>query len=102
VRQLGYKQVSLTPEAHQALREMKWAFSDTLGEDVTLSQAVLIAQFCYKRLASDEEVIAAGQHIGIEPPNHPIAVEQAGGCGRTVNECRVCEGQDCPVDNRVG
>jgi hypothetical protein len=63
-RQPGYKQVSLTSEAHYALRRLKWAFSDTLGEDVTLSQAILIAQrLCY----DDESLIKVGMEIGIEP-----------------------------------
>lgn len=67
-RQADYKQVSITPEAHRALRQLKWAFSDTVGEDVTLSQAILIAQKIYAQKTGDETVIECAQSIGIEPP----------------------------------
>lgn len=63
----GYKQVSLTPEAHRALKQMKWAFSDTVGEEVTLSQVVLISQKIYAQEADDDAVRRCASQVGIEP-----------------------------------
>jgi len=73
MRRSGYRQVSLTPEAHRALKQLKFAFSDTMGEEVTLSQAVLMAQLCYTRHVDDRQAVKIGQEVGIEPPTEGAA-----------------------------
>lgn len=66
MRQAGYKQVSLTPEAHRALQQMSYLMAASVAEKVTLSQAVLIAQKVVQRC--DAEIPACAQEVGIEPP----------------------------------
>ncbi len=66
-RQPGYKQVSITVDAHRALTRMKWGMSATVREGVTLSQAVLIAERIYNRNSEGDTVIECAQEIGIEP-----------------------------------
>lgn len=65
-RQPGYKQVSLTPEAHRALQQMSYFMAASVAEKVTLSQAILIAQKLMHR--SDAAIVSCAQEIGIEPP----------------------------------
>jgi hypothetical protein len=68
-RQPGYKQVSLTADAHRALQRMSYGMSASVAERVTLSQVVLIAERIYNRSSEDTEmVITAAGEIGIEPP----------------------------------
>lgn len=68
-RQPGYKQVSLTPEAHRALKRMTYGMSASVAEGITLSQAVLIAERIYNRSSEDTTVIIeCAQESGIEPP----------------------------------
>jgi hypothetical protein len=67
-RQPGYKQVSLTPEAHRALKRMTYGMSAAVAEGITLSQAVLIAERIYNRNSEGGAVIECAQEIGIEPP----------------------------------
>lgn len=68
-RQAGYKQVSLTPEAHRALQRMSYGMAASIADKVTLSQAVLIAEQIYKRAAEEtvDVVPELAQRIGIEP-----------------------------------
>ncbi len=68
VRQPGYKQVSITAEAHRALQRMTYGMAATVAEKVTLSQAVLIAEKIYNRNSEGDTVIECAQEIGIEPP----------------------------------
>lgn len=67
MRQPGYKQVSLTAEAHRALQRMSYAAAACVAERVTLSQAILIAQKLIER-QDTEAIIAIAGEIGIEPP----------------------------------
>lgn len=68
-RQPGYKQVSLTADAHRALQRMSYEISASVAERVTLSQAVLIAERIYSRSSEDSEmIITAAGEVGIEPP----------------------------------
>jgi hypothetical protein len=67
MRQPGYKQVSLTPEAHSALKRMTWGMSAALAEGVTLSQAVLIAERIFNRASEGGAVVECAQEVGIEP-----------------------------------
>lgn len=43
-RQPGYRQVSLTPDARDALRQMAYFMSGVIGQRVSLSDAMLIAK----------------------------------------------------------
>lgn len=70
-RQPGYKQVSLTPEAHRALQRMTYGMAASIADKVTLSQAVLIVERLYKRTdESDDDIVPQlAREIGIEPIN---------------------------------
>lgn len=65
-RQVGYKQVSLTAEAHRALQQMSYFMAASVAEKVTLSQAILIAQRLMYR--NDLAIASCAQEVGIEPP----------------------------------
>lgn len=67
-RQAGYKQVSLTAEAHRALQLMSYGMAAAVAEKVTLSQAVLIAEKLYNRHSEGPAIQECAQEIGIEPP----------------------------------
>lgn len=67
-RQAGYKQVSLTPEAHRALQLMTYGMAAAIADNVTLSQAILIAAKIYERHSEDETVPECAREVGIEPP----------------------------------
>lgn len=64
-RQSGYKQVSLTPEAHRALQQMSYFMSAEIADKVTLSQAILIAQKLM--LSNYARIPEIAREIGIEP-----------------------------------
>jgi hypothetical protein len=64
-RQVGYKQVSLTPEAHRALQQMSYLASAEVAERVTLSQTILIAQRLMHH--HDLNIATCAREIGIEP-----------------------------------
>lgn len=66
-RQPGYKQVSLTAEAHRALQQMSYITAANIAERVTLSQTILIAQKLLDQ-QSTKAVIVAASAVGIEPP----------------------------------
>lgn len=68
MRQPGYKQVSVTPDAHRALKQLKWAFSDTLGQEITLSDVIRILQKLYAQQIDDDTLIEVAGQAGIEPP----------------------------------
>lgn len=68
VRQAGYKQVSLTAEAHRALQQMTYVMAAEIAEKVTLSQAVLIA---HRMLSINSgQVATLAQELGVEPNEH--------------------------------
>jgi hypothetical protein len=64
-RQPGYKQVSITTEAHRALRQMSYFMAASVAEKVTLSQVILIAHKMMYR--HDMEIVGIAGEIGIEP-----------------------------------
>ena len=65
-RQTGYKQVSLTPEAHRAIQQMSYFMAASVAERVTLSQAILIARKLMYR--NDTAIVSCAQEVGIESP----------------------------------
>lgn len=72
-RQTGYKQVSLTSEAHRALQQMSYFMAASVAEKVTLSQAILIAHKLMYR--NDTAIVSCAQEIGIEPPASASGVD---------------------------
>jgi len=66
-RQAGYRQVSLTIEAHKALQRMSYGMSAAVAERVTLSQTVLIAERIYGQSDADGIVEDCARQVGIEP-----------------------------------
>lgn len=67
-RTQGYKQVSLTPEAHRALQRMSYGMAAAIADRVTLSQVVLIAERLYNRSSEGAAIPECAREIGIEPP----------------------------------
>jgi hypothetical protein len=65
-RQPGYKQISLTAEAHRALQLMSYGMSASVAEKVTLSQVILIAEKLYNRSSEGPAILECAQEIGID------------------------------------